>query len=91
VKPRTTFIICAVDLGIWALIAVLLFTSGSDQAVAGLDALAIVAVTALLANTALPAFVLTRVGRFPRAARALALSFPAAFVLMRVAVAASLP
>ncbi len=90
-RRRVTLILCAVDLAIWALIVLLLLTAGSDPATSGLDTAALAAVTALFALTAVPAFLLTRLGRAPDAALAFALAFPAAFALLLGFVAASLP
>jgi hypothetical protein len=89
VNPGTTLLICVADGVLWAMIAIGLATSGSDPATSGLDTAAVAGVTVLFAITAFPAFVLTRFGRYPYAARALALAFPAAFVLMLGLVIAS--
>ena len=90
-RRRATLILCALDLAAWAIIAILLLASGSDPATRGLDTAALAAVTALLALTALPAFLLVRAGRFPDAALAFALAFPAVFLLLLGLVVASLP
>jgi len=90
-KRRAAYILCAIDLALWALIAILLLSSGSDRATAGLDGAALAAITALVAVTVLPAFLMTRCRRFPDAALAFALAFPAAFLLLLVLVAGSLP
>lgn len=90
-KHRAAVIVCAIDLAIWMVITIVLVTSGSDPATGGLDTAAVVAVTALLAVTTLPAFILARSGRYPGAALSLALAFPAAFVVLLVLVAVSLP
>ena len=78
-KRRVTFILCGVDLALWALIAWATFFSGSDPATAGLDTAFGMSVTVLLALTAGPALLLTR--RAPNLALASALAFPGAFVL----------
>jgi hypothetical protein len=78
-KRRVTFILCGVDLLLWALIAYALFFSDSDPATAGLDVAFGMGVTVLLALTAGPALLLTR--RAPNLALASALAFPGAFVL----------
>jgi Kef-type K+ transport system membrane component KefB len=90
-KRRTTFILCAADLAIWALIAVYVLISRSDPATRGLDLAALGAVTALLLLTALPAFLLTRADRYPGGALALALAFPGAFILGFALIVATLP
>jgi len=91
VKRRFTLILCALDALVWAVIAFTLLSSGSDPATSGLDSAALVAVTALFALTAVPALLLSRARRFPDAALAFALAFPAAFLLLLALVVASLP
>ena len=71
-----TIAILALDTLAWAGVALAMFGSGSDPATAGLDRAAGIAVTALFVLTSVPAFVLTRLRRAPRAALALALAFP---------------
>ena len=90
-KRRMTFILCAADLAIWAVIALYVLISGSDPATRGLDLAALGAVTTLLLLTALPAFLMSRVERFPTIALALALAFPGAFVLGFALIVATLP
>ncbi len=90
-KHRAAVIVCAIDLAIWVVITIVLVTSGSDPATGGLDTAAVVAVTLLLAVTTLPAFLLARGRRYPGAALSDALAFPAAFLVLLVLVAASLP
>jgi hypothetical protein len=88
---RAVLFLCLADLAAWALIAGLLLTSGSDPATRGLDLAAAAAVTVLFGLTALPAFLLFRRHRAPRTALALALAFPAVFLLLTLAVATALP
>src|SRR5688572_26879790 len=65
---RRTLTVCLLDSTIWALVAIATFLSGSDAATKALDSAAGLAVTALLAVTAVPAFALTQLGRAPRTA-----------------------
>lgn len=82
----TTVLLSILDAAATVFIAVLMFKSGSDPATLGLDVAAGWTVTILCLVTAVPAFVLALFGRWPKIALALALAFPAAFVVMFVAV-----
>jgi len=86
VKLRTaTIIVCLVDAGAWAFVAVATFMSGSDAATKGLDVGAGLIVTALFLVTGAPALALVLLGRAPTAAFTLALAFPIAFAALFVA------
>jgi hypothetical protein len=91
VKRRITFILAATDLAIGAAIVIVLVLSGADPATRGLDLAAAAGVAALLALTALPAFLLARARRAADLALACALGFPAAFLLGFAAILALLP
>ena len=90
-KRRATLALCAAALAVWALIAFYVLVSRADPATRGLDLAALGAVTLLLLLTALPAFLLSRAGRVPNAALALALAFPGAFVCGFALIVATLP
>ena len=80
-----TIAVLGLDTLAWAGVALATFWSGSDPATEGLDQAAGVAVTALFVLTSVPAVVLIRLHRAPRAALALALAFPALLGLLLVA------
>jgi hypothetical protein len=82
-------VVAALDCIAWLGVAAATFASGSDQATKGLDNVAGWLVTALLVVTAVPALVLVYRRRAPRAALALALAFPATFVVLFVAAVVS--
>jgi len=65
-----------------AIVAVATFNSGSDPATIGFDYAAGVVVTGLFVITGLPALVMAFVRRAPRSALALALAFPAIFIVL---------
>jgi hypothetical protein len=65
-----------------AIIAVATYNSGSDPATIGFDYAAGVIVTGLFVVTALPALVMAFIRRAPKTALALALAFPAIFILL---------
>lgn len=90
-KRRATLILAVVDFAIWALLAVYLVLSRTDPATRGLDLAAAGAVTVLLLLTALPAVLLVRAGGSLNTALALAIAFPAAFLLIFALVVARLP
>ena len=90
-KHRVTLILCAADLAIWAVIAMLALFSRSDPATRGLDLAAFGAVTMLFLATALPAFLMARARRSPALALALALAFPAAFLILLGLIVVALP
>lgn len=86
VKIRiATIIVCALDAAAFAVAALAMFMSGSDQATLGLDRTAGMVVTALFLVTGVPAIALTLLRRAPVAALILALAFPAAFAAAFVA------
>ena len=64
------------------IVAFATYTSGSDPATIGFDYAAGVMVTGLFLVTGLPALVLGFMGRAPKTALALALAFPAIFILL---------
>jgi hypothetical protein len=68
-----------------AAVAVVSFNSGSDPATIGFDYAAGAIVTGLFVVTGLPALIVAALRRAPRTALALALGFPAIFVLLFVA------
>lgn len=82
-RRRITFILCGIDLLVWAVIAYSLFFSGADPATAGLNTAFGIGVTILFALTAVPAALLAR--RAPNLAMATALAFPGAFLLLFLA------
>jgi hypothetical protein len=67
------------------LVAVATYNSGSDHATIDFDYAAGVIVTGLFAFTGLPALVIAFLRRAPKTALALALAFPAVFVVLFVA------
>jgi predicted RNase H-like nuclease len=67
-----------------AVVAVASYNSGSDPATIGFDYAAGVIVTGLFVVTGLPALIIASLRRAPRTALALALAFPAVFVLLFV-------
>ena len=67
-----------------AVVAVAAYNSGSDPATIGFDYAAGVIVTGLFVVTGLPALIIASLRRAPRTALALALAFPAVFVLLFV-------
>ncbi|MBK1868528.1 hypothetical protein [Taklimakanibacter albus] len=75
-------IIGVLDAVLWAVIAVSLFVSLSDPATKGLDSLAGWLVTALFLVTGLPALLLAWRNTKPGLALALAIAFPAVFVVL---------
>jgi hypothetical protein len=81
-----TILISILDAAMAVFIAVLMFKSESDPATLGLDVAAGWTVTILCLLTAVPAFVLALTKKWPKTALALALAFPAAFVVLFVAV-----
>jgi hypothetical protein len=80
-----TIIIGLLDAAAWVFVALVTFGSGSDPATKDLDIAAGAVVTAVFLLTAVPALILAGIGRVPRTALALALAFPAVFVLLFVA------
>lgn len=79
-----TLIIGAVDAAIWLAVAGATFLSQSDPATKGLDVVAGLLVTALFLVTGLPALLLAWREAKPRLALALAIAFPATFVVLFV-------
>jgi hypothetical protein len=79
------FLLCAFDTLLWLILAGTTFFSQSDPATIGLDHAAGAVVTVLYAATALPALGLAWVRRAPRTSLALAIAFPAIFVLLFIA------
>lgn len=75
-------IIGVLDAVLWAVIAVSLFVSLSDPATKGLDSLAGWLVTGLFLVTGLPALLLAWRNTKPGLALALAIAFPAVFVIL---------
>jgi predicted permease len=71
-----TYILCALDAAITATIMLVLASGIPDPATSGLDSLAGYIVLALCLVTAGPALVLAARNRSPKAALALATSFP---------------
>ncbi len=84
-------VVGALDCAAFAVAAIAMFGSGSDAATKGLDIATGLALIGLLAVTAVPALTLVYRRRAPRTALALALAFPAAFIILFVAVVISLP
>jgi hypothetical protein len=80
-----TIVIGLMDAAGCAAVAVASYTSGSDPATIGFDYAAGVIVTGLFLVTGLPALILAYLRRAPRTALALALAFPAIFVLLFIA------
>jgi hypothetical protein len=80
-RPATIVIGCLDALGC----AVATYNSGSDHATIGFDYAAGAIVTGLFAVTGLPALVIAFLRRAPKTALALALAFPAVFVVLFVA------
>ena len=80
-----TIVIGLLDALGCAVVAVASYNSGSDPATIGCDYAAGVIVTGLFAVTGLPALIIAFLRRAPRTALALALAFPAVFVLLFVA------
>jgi hypothetical protein len=80
-----TIVIGLLDALGCAVVAVASYNSGSDPATIGFDYAAGVIVTGLFAVTGLPALIIAFLRRAPRTALALALAFPAVFVLLFVA------
>jgi hypothetical protein len=78
-----TIVIGLMDAAGCAAVAVGSYTSGSDPATIGFDYAAGVIVTGLFLVTGLPALILAYLRRAPRTA--LALAFPAMFVLLFIA------
>lgn len=75
-------IIGVLDAVLWAVITVSLFVSLSDPATKGLDSLAGWLVTGLFLVTGLPALLLAWRNTKPGLALALAIGFPAVFVIL---------
>jgi hypothetical protein len=73
------------DAAAWAVVALAMFFSGSDQATLGLDRTAGMIVTGLFLVTGAPAVALTLLRRAPVAALSLALAFPAVLAAAFVA------
>jgi hypothetical protein len=80
-----TIIIGSLDALATAAVAIGTYYSTSDHATIGFDYAAGVVVAGLFAVTGFPALVFAGMGRAPRTALALALAFPAIFVLLFVA------
>lgn len=81
-----TLIIGAVDTVIWLAVAGGTLLSQSDHATKGLDMSAGMLVTALFLVTGLPALLLAWREAKPRLALALAIAFPATFVVLFIGV-----
>jgi hypothetical protein len=84
-KRTATLVVGVLDTAAWAAAALAFFRSGSDPATIGFDLAAGWLVTLLFVLTGVPALVLAMLRRAPTTALALALAFPAAFVLLLVA------
>lgn len=82
-----TLIIGMLDTVLWLVAALAMFFSGSDPATKGLDTNAGMVVTALFLLTGLPALLLAWHAQKLRLALALAIAFPAAFVLVFIGAA----
>jgi hypothetical protein len=82
-----TIVVGFLDALACAATAVACFDSDSDPATVGFDYAAGVIVTTLFLITGVPGLILVFIGRAPRAALALALAFPAVFVVLFVAAA----
>ena len=80
-----TIVIGLLDAAGCVAVAVGTFNSGSDPATIGFDYAAGVIVTGLFLVSGLPALVMAYLRRAPRTALALALAFPAIFVLLFIA------
>jgi len=80
-----TIIIGLLDALGCVVVAVATYNSGSDHATIGLDYAAGVIVTGLFVVTGLPALVIASLRGAPKTALALALAFPAVFVVLFVA------
>lgn len=80
-----TVIVGVLDTLLWLVVAISMFFSLSDPATKGLDVMAGILVSALFLLTGLPALLLAWRDTMPRLAFALAIAFPAAFVLLFVA------
>jgi len=80
-----TVIIGVLDAVVWLVVAAGMFFSTSDPATRGLDSMAGILVTALFLLTGLPALLLAWRGARPGLALALAVAFPATFVILFVA------
>jgi hypothetical protein len=81
-----TGVIGSLDALVAAIIAVGTYNSTSDNATIGLDHAAGVIVAGLFVVTGLPALIISGMNRAPRTGLALALAFPAIFVLLFAAV-----
>jgi len=77
-----TLIIGALGAVIWLVVVGATFLSQSDPATKGLDLVAGLLVTALFLVTGLPALLLAWRAAKPRLALALAIAFPATFVIL---------
>ncbi len=84
-------VIAVLDAIGWGLAAFNLLITDGDPATRGLDQLGGFSISILFVLTGLPALVLAGLNRAPRAALALALAFPVAFVVLLVGVALILP
>ena len=83
----TAIIIAVLDAIGWSLAAFNLLLTDGDPATQGLDKLGGYSITVLFVLTGLPALVLAVTNRAPRAALALALIFPAVFLVLLAAAA----
>ena len=81
-----TVIVCILDTIGSLLGATAYFVSQSDQAMAGFDEVAGVIIAVLSAVTVVPAFALVLTRKLPTTALTLALTFPAIFAILFVAV-----
>jgi hypothetical protein len=77
-----TWLTASLDSAAWLFVASATFFSGSDPSTKWLDTGAGIAVTALFLVTAVPSLILFFLKRAPKTALALALTFPAAFVVL---------
>lgn len=77
-----TLIIGALDMIAWLAVVAVTFFSQSDPATKGLDIVAGLLVTAVFLLTGFPALLLAWRDAKPRLAIALALAFPAVFVIL---------
>jgi hypothetical protein len=80
-----TVVVGILDALACAATAVACFDSGSDLATIGFDYAAGAIVTTLFLVTSVPGLILVFMRRAPRAALALALTFPAVFVVLFIA------
>ena len=80
-------VIAVLDAMGWGLAAFNLLITDFDPATRGLDQLGGYAITILFVLTGLPALVLALLKRAPRLSLGLALAFPAAFLVLVVAIA----